>query len=219
MENAVTIAPDDREVFRRVWQRVMPEGSGDGPIVVEAAVIGGDVPCACGCVCPAMGAAALPAVRDEGGDRPETDGPNAAGPCLEESARRHTGQLQQQVKQALEGWQLYRQLARKSGGGACGKLLTELAGAEQRMARRLAAVCFLISGVRFWPGQTAAPAVGSYFGAIRAAFRREQQREQGFLLAAADTEDEMLRELYQELAGQCREHGRTLCTVLEQSRL
>lgn len=230
MENAViqpsidlsALRPDDREVFERVWRRVMPEGSESCPIVVETELIGGDLPCACACVCPqTVDPTPLPALRESGSPHLGCDFPDTEDvPCLGQSSSRHQSQLQRQVMDALECWQMYRCLARRAGGGSCGRMLSTLASEKHRSARRLAAAHFLISGVRFWPtDRLTTPAIPSYLGMVRTAYQREQQREQAYRMAAADTNDTALAELYQELADLSQDHSRTLRAILEQSHL
>ena len=81
-----------------------------------------------------------------GDDFPRPD----AVPCLGSGSASHGGQLQEDILTALEGWQLYRHLARKVTGTSS-RALSALASEKHRQARRLAAAYFLISGVRYWP--------------------------------------------------------------------
>ena len=230
MENAVinppadlsTLRLDDREVFERVWRRVMPEGSENAPIVVEASVLGGDLPCACSCVCPQTAVVSpLPALREGGCPHLGCDFPDTEDvPCLGRASARHQSQLQQQISDALECWQIYRCLARRAGGGSCGRMLSSLASEKHKTARRLAAAHFLISGVRFWPMERlSTPSIPSYLGTVRTGYQREQQREQAYRMAAADTNDTALAELYQDLSNQSRDHSQVLRTILEQSHM
>lgn len=214
------LRPDDQEVFRRVWSRVMPKEREDCPIVVEATVMGGDLPCACACACPTSAApSSAPAIREGGCPHLGCDFPDPEDvPCLGRSSALHGAQLQQQVMDALECWQMYRCLARRSGGGSSSRMLNALASEKHKAARRLAAAYFLISGVRYWPtDRLTVPVVPSYLGTVRRGYQTEQQREQAYRAAAADTADPALMELYQELADQSREHSRTLRAILEQS--
>ena len=228
MENAINcpmdlsaLPADDPEMFRRVWDRVMPE-SGEGvPITVEGVLQGGDLPCSCprsareddtaAPSAPAgLGAAPCP---HRGSDFPDAGDIPRLGPA----SAGYGGRLQRQITDALECWQLYRQLARRSAAQG-GRVLAAMAGEKFHSARRLAAAYFLISGVRFWPAdRVPAPAAPSYLGAIRRAYQTEQQRGQAYLLSAADTGDTALAELYQELAAQCAEHEELLRALLEQN--
>jgi len=231
MENATmncstdqpVLRPDDGEVFQRVWKRVMPEAGDSCPIEVKTTVVGGDLPCACACPQkeePAEGPA-LPVALGEtrsphrGGDFPDVSEVQRLGP----SSGVYGSMLQRQTMDALEAWQLYRHLARRSAGRGA-RVLSGLASEKHHAARRLAAAYFLISGVRFWPVERlAVPRIPSYLGTIRQAYQSEQRREQAYLMSAVETSDEALQELYQDLAAQSGVHGCTLRTLLEQNAL
>ena len=226
MENATMYGPqgggqlpeEHQEVFQRVWRRVM-EASGQGE---PAPAEGGALPCLC-----AAAGEARPEKREETAvqARPSphrgTDFPEGGeGARLGPGSAAYGEQLQRQIADALESWQLYRYLARQSGGDGRGRMLSAMASRQHRAARRLAAAYFLISGVRFWPvDRLGVPHIPSYLGSIRRAYLAEQQREQAYLLAGDDTADEALAQLYRELAQLCREHGERLRSVLERSRL
>jgi len=228
MENATmncpsdppVLRPDDGEVFQRVWKRVMPEGE-SCPIEVKTTIVGGDLPCTC--VHPQKEGVdetpALPAALGEtnsphrGGDFPDVSQVNRLGPgsCV------YGSMLQRQAMDALEAWQLYRCLARRSAGKSA-RTLSALASEQHHAARRLSAAYFLISGVRFWPvDRLAMPRIPSYLGTLRQAYQAEQRREQAYLMSAAETTDEALQELYQDLAAQSGNHSGSLRTILEQN--
>lgn len=204
-----------QEVFQRVWRRVMQsagqaggeEDGGLAPISAagEAGTAGGP-PAALGeQLSPHRG------LDFPGGGENARLGPGSAA---------YGEQLQRQIGDALASWQLYRHLARRSGGDGRGRMLSAMASEQHRAARRLAAAYFLISGVRFWPvDRLGAPDIPSYLGCIRRAYLAEQQREQAYALAGDDTADEALAQLYQELAQLSREHGERLRAILERSRL
>lgn len=230
MENAVTNCPfppalraEDQAVFERVWRRVMPEERADCPIAVESAgevtMLGaGDVPCAC--LCPrTVDPSPAPNLREGGCPHLGCDFPDMDEvPCLGRASAIHGEQLQRQTLDALDCWQTYRHLARRSGGGSCGRMLNALAGETLKGARRLATAYFLISGVRWWPtDKLTTPSIPSFQGMLRRGFQSEQQRAQAYDSAAGDTRDTALAELYRELARQSREHSATLRTILEQS--
>lgn len=220
-----TVRAGDQEVFERVWKRVMPDGGEGCPIVVETTTVGGDLPCACACPMPraqqepqaqgvpsGLGAASSP---HRGADFPDLTDVARLGP----SSGAYGPLLQQQVTDALQAWQLYRCLARRSNGRS-GRMLSAAASEKHHAARRLAAAYFLISGVRFWPvGRLSTPQIPSYLGTIRRGYQAEQQREQAYLMSAAETSDEALQELYQDLAAQSAAHGELMRTLLEQTQL
>ena len=221
MDNAIMNCPEglsaaDQAVFERVWKRVMPAPD-DCPIEVEVGttLVGGDLPCAC---TRHETGSPLPAEREntycDGDFSPQDDIPR-----LGRSSSVHEGQLQQQILEELRRWQLYRHLARR-GRSNFARMLTILAQQSHRAARQLAAAHFLISGVRYWPlEQLTTPAIPSFLGTVRKCFQTEQQRGQNYQLAADDTVDPALRELYTALAEDSEGHARLLQTMLEQSHL
>lgn len=219
-QNANQLSSDQQEVFQRVWRRVM-ESAGQG----AAAAGCGDLPCVCAVSeedeSKAKAKPLMPVALGEqssphrGLDFPVSGESSRLGP----SSAAYGEQLQRQITDALESWQLYRYLARRSGGDGRGRMLSTMASEKHKAARRLAAAYFLISGVRFWPvDRLPAPEIPSYLGSVRRAYLAEQQREQAYLLAGDDTTDTALAELYQDLAGLSREHGEQLRAILEQSR-
>lgn len=153
-----------------------------------------------------------PESRTHGGD--DFPGPDAV-PCLGSGSAAHAGQLQEDILCALEGWQLYRHLARKVGGNAA-RTLSALASEKHRQGRRLAAAYFLISGVRFWPtDRLETPRFGSWLGTLRRRFALEQQLDSRWRAASLDTDDPCLAVLYGELAEECAAHAGVLRTLLE----
>ena len=129
MENAINcpmdlsaLPADDPEMFRRVWGRVMPEPGEGVPITVEGVLQGGDLPCSCprsaredetaAPSAPAgLGAAPCP---HRGSDFPDAGDIPRLGPA----SAGYGGRLQRQITDALECWQLYLQLARRSAAPA-----------------------------------------------------------------------------------------------------
>lgn len=155
-----------------------------------------------------------PESQTPGGDdfpRPE------AVPCLGSGSAEHGGQLQEDILTALEGWQLYRHLARKVTGNPA-RTLAALASEKHRQARKLAAAYFLISGVRYWPtDQLPVPRTNSWLGTLRRRFALEQQLDSRWRGASLDTQDACLADLYGELAEDCAAHAGVLRALLEQA--
>lgn len=148
-----------------------------------------------------------------GDDFPRPD----AVPCLGSASASHGSQLQEDVLAALEGWQLYRHLARKVTGSAS-RTLSALASEKHKQARKLAAAHFLISGVRYWPtDKLDTPRFGSWLGTLRRRFAAEQQLDSRWRAASLDTEDPCLAVLYGELAEDCAAHAGVLRSLLEQA--
>ena len=144
-----------------------------------------------------------------GGDMPAPwEGPQG-GDDRAARMRRH-------VMDALEGWQFYRYLARRARGTDA-RVLNSLAGELHKHARKLSAAYFLLTGLRYWPSELlGAPAIPSYWGALRQRHQAEQRQEAAFRLAADDWEDPDMLELYGELADACQQRCRRLRGLLEQ---
>lgn len=177
-----------KEVFRRVWQRVMHGGPAeDGP--AEERLL------------PALS----PPAEGPGGDYPGPPG------VLGEDCLEFAGLLQGLLRRALEDGRSYQALARRAGGSA-GRELAALGAQARQGARELGAVCFLISGARPWPDPGKGTAPGSYLGSLRRLFRREQETMAADLAGAETVTDPCLRELLLRHAAQawdrsCRIRG------------
>ncbi len=230
MEDMTLCSPEHREVFERVWQRVMdgrsPEGS---PVVVTSADVAlrdvtGDMSCD---HLTALAQQAAQETRQTAREGQQTGRNQPAQPLdrqgsdlrdAEEAAPCEcTAQLRQQIMDALEGWQFYRHMARRTRGTSS-RTLTGLAADHHRHARRLSAAYFLLTGLRYWPSeQLATPTIPSFWGALRQRHQMEQQMELSYTIAAEESADPTLPELYQELAAGCRDHCRQLRALLEQS--
>ena len=217
----------DAELFERVWERVEAQTRPDCP-VERAETIRWEERSAA--EPESWQAEALdPSVEERTGeeerragtqeshDRPAEDDFPAPDdlPCLGRSSAAHQGQLQQYIKEELEGWQLYRHLARKVNGPHA-KILAALASEKHRRARRLAAAHFLIAGVRYWPtDRLEIPRFTSWLGTLRERFSAEQRHQHRYRAATYDTADPCLAELYSELAEECGAHANALRKVLE----
>ena len=152
---------------------------------------------------------------------PEAEGPHRDSdlPRLWEEPQEstdRTARLRRQVMEALEGWQFYRHLARKARAGDA-RVLNGMAGELHRMARKLSAAYFLLTGLRYWPSELlSAPAIPSYLGALRARHQAEQRQEAAYRIAADDWDDPDMREMYGELAESAQRRSRQLRGLLEQ---
>ncbi|MGM9607946.1 MAG: rubrerythrin [Oscillospiraceae bacterium] len=192
----------DRDIFLRVWQRVMPEESPECPITVERPEPRPT---------PVPKPERRPAPAESAGDDFPT--PDDV-PCLGSGGAADQERLREFTTRELTHWRSYQMLARRSGPG--GRMLAALAGGCRRRAKRLSAALFLISGVRFWPAeQIAVPAPRSYFGALREQFLAEQDRGCAYRAAAEDCRDMCLRTLYLDLADECAEHADRIRSLLE----
>ena len=152
---------------------------------------------------------------------PEADGPHRDNdlPRLWEEpqeASDRTARLRRQVMEALEGWQFYRYLARRAKAGDA-RVLNSMAGELHREARKLSAAYFLLTGLRYWPSELlSAPAIPSYWGALRTRHQAEQRQETAYRIAADDWDDPDMREMYGELIESGQRRNRQLRGLLEQ---
>ena len=211
-------SPQEEEVFQRVWKRVMAgrteESSPLAPVPLPTPALprwrDGDLSCD---YLEVLSRAIPP--RPFPAEPPSADLPMEG---LEELPRGEvTARLRQQTLEALEGWQFYRHLARRTRGNAA-RILTALAADQHRLARKLATAYFLRSGVRYWPvEQLPVPAIPSFWGALRQRHQGEQQAELSFRMAGDESSDPTLTELYEELMESSRGHCRQLRTLLEQN--
>ncbi len=186
------------------------------------------------------GAMPQPSGWEPAQDQPVPEPPNPAPPCptagesLPDARGLHRGSdlpqpwedaqgaddrtvcLRRHVMDALEGWQFYRHLAKRARG-ADQRVLNSLAGELHKHARKLSAAYFLLTGLRYWPSELlGAPAIPSYWGALRARHQAEQRQEGAFRMACDDWEDPELLAMYGELADCCQRRCRQLRTLLEQ---
>lgn len=210
----------DADLFSRVWERVGAEGRPDCP--VEAAV-----PAAPQQEMKQTSAAESEEVEremertseqtaPEEGENTEDDFPAEDDlPCFGSASAPQGSQLQQYIREELEGWQLYRHLARRVNGPNA-RTLAALASEKHRCARRLAAAHFLISGVRYWPtDRLETPRLSTWLGVLRERFSMEQRHEHRYRAAACETGDPCLAELYGDLARDSAAHAAVLRAVLE----
>jgi hypothetical protein len=211
----------DRDVFLRVWRRVMPQDSPSCPICVKdpetAPAPDRETPAARGESAPAAdrnctadrNTAAAPDSGEDDFPRPDDV------PCLGSAGQADRERLQQWTAQELCQWRSYQALAHRAGGQA-GRTLSSLAGGCARRAKRLSAALFLLSGVRHWPAEQSAPAPRSYLGALREHFLSEQRRGCAYRAAAEDCRDACLQALYLDLADDCAEHAARIRALLEE---
>ena len=161
------------------------------------------------------------AVETLAGALPEADGPSRESdmPRLWEEPQQaadRTVRLRRQVMEALEGWQFYRYLARKARAGDA-RVLNSMAGEMHRAARKLSAAYFLLTGLRYWPSELlAAPAIPSYWGALRSRHQAEQRQETAYRISADDWDAPDMQELYGELIESVQRRSRQLRGLLEQ---
>lgn len=213
----------DREVFERVWRRVMETGGAESPIEVVPAgewrpgapLLQAGMPAQTAHT-PAPAAPAVPRpARVESAPAPGR-AEEAAIRCLGPSSAEHGEELQRFIESELADARTYAALSRRSRGQAA-RTFASISRDELRHAKRLSAAYFLISGVRYFPlERSAAQLEGAYMSTLRSRFLGEQQGEAAYRAAAGRTEDPCLRELYLELAEDENSHGWLVRAVLEE---
>lgn len=202
----------DREVFERVWRRVMPTDRPDCPFTLYSEEEG-----AAPMPGPAPAQPEPPAPQCGGKERSEALSPEEDVPCLGAASAVYGPLLQEFIAYERNDEQTYRLLARRAGGGG-GRTLAAIAADEARHARRLGAAYFLISGVRFRPeGAACLPPEGTYLSALRDRFLAEQRGAALYRTAAGRTDDPCLKELFTELAEDETAHARLIRGLLEQA--
>ena len=199
----------DRDVFERVWKRVMPDSLGEGPIQLmplEQREQTGKEP-------PQTGLA-LPMEQERICTCCETRQPETL--CLGQGSAHYASLLQEMVDGEMEDWRLYQMLARRAAGNG-GKMLGSMAADERRHARRLSTAYFLITGERCQPrGQEGTRPTQELMNTLREQFIQEQREAAAYQAAAAENSDPCLRQLFRELAQEEGMHARMIRSLLEQ---
>ncbi len=185
-----------REVFERVWKRVMPDAREDCPFEMapepEPAL-------------PVVVVSQPPAADEE-----------ESVTCLGPASAVHGPQLQQYIDQELTAHRCCQALARRVPG-AGGRMLSGLAAELRRQAKRLSTAYFLISGAYYWPADRgSAPAPQPVQAALREQFQAMQRRAAGYRAAAAGTADPCLEALFHQSAEETETHAWVIRSVLEQ---
>ena len=181
----------DREVFERVWRRVMPEDRPDCPFTLYSEEETEHAP-----------------VRPTEGKRTELL------PVPAEQSGGDGAVLQAFIADELSDWRTYQTLARRIPGGN-GRALMGVAADERRHAGRLSAAYFLLSGVKFWPPAEPELTKEGWMAILRRRCWAERKGAEAYRTAAGRTGDSALRELYLELAGDEEAHAGVIRGILE----
>lgn len=181
----------DREVFERVWRRVMPEDRPDCPFTLYSEEETEHAP-----------------VRPTEGKRTELL------PVPAEQSGGDGAVLQAFIADELSDWRTYQTLARRIPGGN-GRALMGVAADERRHAGRLSAAYFLLSGVKFWPPAEPELTKEGWMALLRRRYWAERKGAEAYRTAAGRTGDSALRELYLELAGDEEAHAGVIRGILE----
>lgn len=181
----------DREVFERVWRRVMPEDRPDCPFTLYSEEETEQAPI-----------------------QPAEERKTELVPVPAEQSGGDGAVLQAFIADELSDWRTYQTLARRIPGGN-GRALMGVAADERRHAGRLSAAYFLLSGVKFWPpAEPELPREG-WMAILRRRYWAERKGAEAYRTAAGRTGDSTLRELYLELAGDEEAHAGVIRGILE----
>ncbi|MCI8595115.1 MAG: rubrerythrin [Oscillospiraceae bacterium] len=203
----------DREVFERVWRRVMPEPRPDCPIVLLSEEEAQAVATTLGLEGPQP--PAIPCTQSA----PENAVPTSEQdvPLLGAASAVYGSLLQSMIAAEMLTFRRYRALSRRLQGNAA-KTVAAIAADERRHAKRLSTAYFLISGVRYLPSDAPLPSRGEVVptGALRLHFADEQRSEALYRSSAAECSDPCLTALFEELAEEEANHRKAIITLLEQ---
>ncbi|MCI5927216.1 MAG: ferritin-like domain-containing protein [Pseudoflavonifractor capillosus] len=181
----------DREVFERVWRRVMPEDRPDCPFTLYSEEETEHAPV-----------------------RPTEEKRTELVPVPAEQSGGDGAVLQAFIADELSDWRTYQTLARRIPGGN-GRALMGVAADERRHAGRLSAAYFLLSGVKFWPPAEPELTKEGWMAILRRRYWAERKGAEAYRTAAGRTGDSALRELYLELAGDEEAHAGVIRGILE----
>ena len=173
----------DREVFERVWRRVMPEDRPDCPFTLYSEEETEQMPI-----------------------QPAEERKTELVPVPAEQSGGDGAVLQAFIADELSDWRTYQTLARRIPGGN-GRALMGVAADERRHAGRLSAAYFLLSGVKFWPPAELELTKEGWMALLRRRYWAERKGAEAYRTAAGRTGDSALRELYLELAGDEEAHA------------
>lgn len=180
----------DREVFERVWRRVMPEDRPDCPFTLYSEE------------------------TEQAPVRPMEEKRTELVPIPAEQSGGDGAVLQAFIADELSDWRTYQTLARRIPGGN-GRALMGVAADERRHAGRLSAAYFLLSGVKFWPPAEPELTKEGWMAILRRRYWAERKGAEAYRTAAGHTGDSALRELYLELAGDEEAHAGVIRGILE----
>lgn len=181
----------DREVFERVWRRVMPEDRPDCPFTLYSE--------------EEMEQAAVQPAEEKRTELVSVPAEQSGG---------DGAVLQAFIADELSDWRTYQALARRIPGGN-GRALMGVAADERRHAGRLSAAYFLLSGVKFWPPAELELTKEGWMALLRRRYWAERKGAEAYRTAAGYTGDSALRELYLELAGDEEAHAGVIRGILE----
>lgn len=186
----VPLSESDQELFRRVWQRVMPQPDAASPIVLS----------------PPPESAPPDTSREE---------LPAPSPAPEDAA--FSALVQEMAAREQAFARRYQALSRRLRGEAS-RSARILAGQAQQNARRLSAVYFLITGIRsLVPSPASRLSPGEDPAAlIRRSFAEAQAAEASYRAASDSCPSPFLAALFHTLSQSHAAHQQQLITLLTQ---
>ena len=200
------MCPCDREVFERVWRRVMPNEE-NSPIRLMPPE-GQSRPTPEQSLQEEQNGLAVPPCRHRDTEREDV--------CLGRSSEMYAALLREMIDGETEDWRTYQAMARRAGGSAA-KILGAMAADERRHAKRLGAAHFIITGQRYQsPNRSGSRPTPELMNGLREQFIQEQRGAAAYQGAAQESSDACLRQLYQELAEEEMLHAGMLRSLLEQ---
>ena len=196
----------DREVFDRVWQRVMSDPIQTDPPADEQARGGMEIRQEM--TVTEQTGLAVPR-REE--VRPEQD-----VSCLGGGSSTYAPMLREMMDGETENFRTYQALARRAGNNGT-RMLSTMAADKRRNAKRLAAAYFLITGEQYRsPNMTGSRPPMDLMTGLREQFIQEQRGAAAYGGAAQETSDPCLRQLFRELGQESMGHSRMIRSLLEQ---
>lgn len=197
-----------KTMFDRVWKRVLEGNDGSScPIAWDTETTEETV----SATVPEL----IRTVEEEVG-AVRSDFPNEAQSFWGDGCAELAPILQELVRQELVGFRSYQSIARRVGGVPA-RSLNALAADCKQHAKRLSALYFLLTGVRYWPEGAKATPPTSYLGALRQQFLHEQALMASYLSAAECTHDPCFRQLFFENARDAWEHTEKIRQLVEQA--
>lgn len=237
LETMPELSDEAKEIFHRVWKRVMPEDR-DSPIVVEPAnyataskATPTPKPTAAmpklGTPTPSKEQATLNSADVDLSHQPavetaslisahSNDFPaSSAVFFLGSQSTPFQSPLQELIAKELQDWLYYRTLSKKVGGSAA-RVFSAMAAEDWQTAKRLSAALFLISGIQYWPEKNNKPTIHSYLTALRERFIDEQQDAARYVAVAVETSDPYLHQLFIDSAEGNLRHAYQIRLLVEQ---
>ncbi len=200
----------DRDLFARVWQRVMPVEREDCPIQLVPPPEEGPRQQSK----PAQETRKTPQTQAAQQAEQPTGVPQVSLPDTQQTPSAEDGiTLQQLLQLERKDYLTVRALARHSRGREA-SVLSAIARDDRRHVKRLTAAYFLFSGIMLEKRETVALPQAAPRGALRRQLLEKHSREHTYRRAAEVTPHPWLQEIYLELAAEEGRHTNQLFTLM-----